>query len=61
MPEESDLLSLARTLRREAGRPLDREALLERLANEIRTGQYRVDVDALAERLLDEFDENPPE
>jgi len=35
----------------------EREALLERLAEEIRTGAYEVDADALAAKLLERLTE----
>jgi len=39
----------------------EREALLQRLAEQIRSGQYAVDADALAASLAERFESEDPE
>ena len=49
------LAELARKLRQETPDTPEREAFLDRLAEEIRTGRYRVDTEALARKLADKL------
>ena len=49
------LAELARKLQQEAPGSPEREAFLERLATEIRSGRYEVDTDALARILADKL------
>lgn len=52
-PEQ--LAELNRRLRQETAGDAEREAYLDRLAEEIRTGRYQVDTDALAGKLAEEL------
>jgi anti-sigma28 factor (negative regulator of flagellin synthesis) len=49
------LAALSHKLREQSGLTPEREALLERLAREIQSGEYAVDVDKLADQLLSEI------
>jgi anti-sigma28 factor (negative regulator of flagellin synthesis) len=48
-----DLGSLGRKLREEQDGSDEREAYLERLRQKVKTGEYTVDPDALADKLLE--------
>ena len=52
MPGPEDLAALSKKLREQADSTSERKALLDRLAAEIRSGNYHVDVEKLADRLL---------
>ncbi|MBC7925604.1 MAG: flagellar biosynthesis anti-sigma factor FlgM [Bryobacteraceae bacterium] len=52
MPGETSLAALAFRLRETTEGTPEREALLERIAAEIREGRYEVDADSLADKLL---------
>ena len=54
-----DLAGLASKLREQTELTPERAAFLNRIAAEIRSGQYRVDVDSLAGKLMDELLRNP--
>jgi hypothetical protein len=55
MPARDDLAALLLRIREfEEGSP-EREAYLDRLAAQIRRGEYRVDTQELARKLLDEL------
>jgi len=54
-----DLDALATKLREQTELTPERAALLNRIAAEIRSGEYRVDVDRLAGKLLDELLRHP--
>ena len=50
-----DLAALSRKLREHTDLTAERAALLNRFAAEIRSGEYKVDAEKLAGRLLDEI------
>ena len=50
-----DLAALATKLREQTDLTPERAALLSRLTAEIRSGEYRVDTERLAGKLLDEL------
>ena len=52
MTSPEQLADLARKLREQSDGSPEREALLERLAEEIRSGRYEVDTDTLAQKLM---------
>ena len=54
-----DLAALASKLREQTELTPERSALLDRLAAEIRSGEYTVDTDKLAGKLLDELLRKP--
>ena len=54
-PENESLLALSRRLAEATDGTPEREALLQRLAERIRSGEYEVDAEALASSLLDEL------
>jgi len=56
---DDQLASLAFRVRELTDETPEREAMLARLAEEIRTGEYQTDPDALAERLLKELQRRP--
>ena len=53
MVSPEQLAELARRVRELAPDTPEREAYLDRLAEEIRTGRYQVDTEALAKKLID--------
>lgn len=54
-----DLAALASKLREETELTPERSAFLDRLAAEIRSGEYTADTDKLAGKLLDELARKP--
>jgi anti-sigma28 factor (negative regulator of flagellin synthesis) len=52
-PSSFDIRALARKLRQEQDGTAEREAYLERLRKQIKAGEYNVDAEALADRLLE--------
>lgn len=50
-----DLAALAKKLREETDLTPERAELLERIAAAIRSGEYKVDADKLAGRIVDEM------
>ena len=50
-----DLAALATTLREQTDLTPERAAFLNRIAAEIRSGEYSVDVNSLAAKMLDEL------
>ena len=54
-----DLAALASKLREQTELTPERSALLDRLAAEVRSGEYTVDTDKLAGKLLDELLRKP--
>lgn len=53
MAEQDDLQTLGRRLLEQKEGTAEREAYLEDLARRVRSGEYRVDSDELAARILD--------
>lgn len=58
MVSPEQLAELARKLREQTPGTPEREAFLNRLAEEIRTGQYQVDTTTLARKLVDNWPES---
>ena len=56
-----DLAALARKLREQTDLTPERAAYLNRLAAEIRAGNYTIDAEALADKLLDDLRIDPPD
>ena len=52
-PPSYDLGALGRKLLEEKDGTAEREAYLERLRRQVKAGEYKVDTEALADRLLD--------
>ena len=55
MLSAEQLAELARKLREQTPDTVEREAYLDRLTEEIRTGRYQIDTDALARKLADKL------
>ena len=56
-PEDSalfDLSALAHNLRKQAEGSLEREAFIEKLRKKVQSGEYHVDAEALARKLLED-------
>ena len=56
-----DLAALATKVREQTDLTPERAALLNRIASEIRSGEYKPDVNSLAAKLLDELLRRPDE
>jgi flagellar biosynthesis anti-sigma factor FlgM len=52
-PDPIDLTALAHSLRKQAAGSAEREAFLEELRKQIKSGEYQVDAEALARKLIE--------
>jgi len=58
-PPAIDLSALAHRLREKAASSAERDALIERLRKQVKSGEYQVDSEALARKLIEEAERNP--
>lgn len=58
-PLPFDIAALAHGLRKQTPGSAEREAYLERLRKLVQSGEYQIDSDALAKKLMEEAERNP--
>jgi anti-sigma28 factor (negative regulator of flagellin synthesis) len=57
-PAPIDLTALAHNLRKQAHGSAEREAYLEKLRKQVKSGEYQVDAEALARKLIEKARED---